>query len=107
MADIVVDVALLVVIALGMGETLGWNLLVGEYGYRATVSVWFRQLLTLHPDASLMSGAPWVYQAHVACAFVVFALWPFTRLVHVWTTPVKFVVRRAHILYRYASAIPD
>jgi nitrate reductase gamma subunit len=106
-ADIVVDVALLVVIALGMGETLGWNLFVGEYGYRDTVSVWFRQLPAFHPDPSLMSGAPWVYQAHVASSLVVFALWPFTRLVHVWTAPVKFVVRRAHVLYRYGPAIPD
>jgi nitrate reductase gamma subunit len=99
-ADVVVDVALVVVIALGMGETLGWNLFVGEYAYRDTVSVWFRQLATLHPDASLMSGAPWVYQAHILAAFTLFALWPFSRLVHVWTVPVQYVVRRAHILYR-------
>jgi len=26
--------------------------------------------------------------------------WPFSRLVHVWTVPVEYVVRRAHILYR-------
>ena len=99
-ADIAVDVLLLVVIAIGMGETVGWNLFVGEYGYRETVSVWYRQLFTLGPDASLMSGAPWVYQAHTLAAFALFALWPFSRLVHVWTVPVAYVTRRAHILYR-------
>lgn len=103
-ADLVVDLALVVVIALGMGETLGWNLLVGEYGYRETLAIWFRQLFTLHPDASLMSGAPWVYQAHVLASLTVFALWPFSRLVHVWTAPVQYVVRRAHILYRDVAA---
>ncbi|MBX5473659.1 MAG: respiratory nitrate reductase subunit gamma [Thermoleophilia bacterium] len=103
-ADVVVDLALLAVVGIGMGETLGWNLLVGEYGYRETVSVWFRQLFTLHPDASLMSGAPWVYQAHALASLTLFALWPFTRLVHVWTAPVGYLARRAHILYREPPA---
>jgi nitrate reductase gamma subunit len=57
-----------------------------------------------HPDASLMSGAPWIYQAHTLSTFVLFALWPFSRLVHVWTAPVHYVTRRAHILYRGSPA---
>ncbi|HKI92547.1 MAG TPA: respiratory nitrate reductase subunit gamma [Gaiellaceae bacterium] len=102
--DIAVDLFLLAVIGLGMGETLGWQLGVGEYAYRETVSIWFRQLLLLHPDASLMSGAPWVYQAHTLASLTLFALWPFSRLVHVWAAPVQYVLRRAHILYRPAPA---
>jgi nitrate reductase gamma subunit len=102
--DLVVDLLLLVVIGLGMGETLGWQLGVGEYAYRETVSVWFRGLFALHPDDSLMSGAPWVYQAHVLASLTLFALWPFSRLVHVWTAPAQYVLRRAHILYRSPAA---
>jgi nitrate reductase gamma subunit len=98
--DVAVDLLLFAVIALGMGETIGWQLGVGEYAYRATVSVWFRELFALRPNASLMSGAPWIYQAHVLASLALFALWPFSRLVHVWTVPVQYVVRRAHILYR-------
>lgn len=102
--DIAVDILLLAVIGLGMGETIGWQLGVGEYAYRETVAVWFRELFPLHPDASLMSGAPWVYQAHTLASLALFALWPFSRLVHVWTVPVQYVVRRAHILYRGSPA---
>lgn len=102
--DLAVDLLLLVVIGLGMGETIGWQLGVGEYAYRETVSVWFRQLFLFHPDASLLSGAPWVYQAHTLASLTLFALWPFSRLVHVWTAPVQYVLRRAHILYRPAPA---
>ena len=98
--DVLVDLLLLAVIGIGMGETIGYQLGVGEYLYRDTVSVWFRQIGMLRPDASLMSGAPWVYQAHVLASLALFALWPFSRLVHVWTAPVQYVVRRAHILYR-------
>ena len=45
-----------------------------------------------------MSGAPCVYQAHTFASLTLFALWPFSRLVHVWTAPVQYLVRRAHIL---------
>jgi nitrate reductase gamma subunit len=102
--DVAVDLLLLVVIVLGESATLGYQLGVHAYDYRETVSVWFRQLLLLHPDASLMSGAPWIYQAHVAAAFTLFVLWPFSRLVHVWTVPLQYVARRAHILYRESPA---
>lgn len=102
--DVAVDLLLLVVIAIGMGETLGWNLFVGEYAYRDTVSIWYRQLFALRPDASLMSGVPWVYQAHTLASLALIAFWPFSRLVHVWTAPVGYVVRRAHILYREPPA---
>ena len=98
--DIAVDLLLLAVIGLGMGETIGWQLGVGEYAYRETVSVWFRDLFAFRADASLMSGAPWIYQAHTLASVTLFALWPFSRLVHVWTAPVQYVIRRAHILYR-------
>jgi nitrate reductase gamma subunit len=102
--DLAVDVLLLVVIALGMGETIGWQLGVGEYAYRDTVAVWFRGLFAFHPHASLLSGAPWIYQAHTLASLALFALWPFSRLVHVWTIPVQYVARRAHILYRASPA---
>jgi nitrate reductase gamma subunit len=51
-----------------------------------------------------MSSAPWIYQAHTLASLTLFALWPFSRLVHVWTVPVQYVVRRAHILYRGSPA---
>jgi nitrate reductase gamma subunit len=98
--DLGVDLLLLTVIASGMGATIGRQLGVGEYDYRETVAVWFRGLWTLHPDPSLMTGAPWIYEAHVLASFALFALWPFSRLVHVWTMPAQYLVRRAHILYR-------
>ena len=98
--DLAVDLLLLAVIGLGMGATIGRQLGVGAYDYRETVSIWFRGLWTLHPDRSLMTGAPWIYQAHVLASFALFALWPFSRLVHVWTIPVGYIARRAHILYR-------
>jgi nitrate reductase gamma subunit len=105
--DLAVDLLLLAVIVLGMGETIGWQLGVGEYAYRDTVSIWFRELFAFQADASLMSSAPWIYQAHTLASLALIALWPFSRLVHVWTVPVQYVTRRAHILYRGAPSADD
>ena len=93
LADIATDLMLLVVITLGNCLTIGYQLFVHEYDYRETVSVWVRQLPLLHPDPSLMSGIPWIYQAHILAAFSLLAFWPFSRLVHVWTAPL-YVIRR-------------
>lgn len=87
------------VIATGMLATEGWNLIGGGYAYRDTVAPWFRGLAALGPDSGLMSGAPLVFQIHAICTVLLFALWPFSRLVHAWSVPVAYVVR-SPILYR-------
>lgn len=92
-------VLLLVVMTLGMMATLGPNLIGGGYNYRESVSPWFRGLFTLSPDVDLITGAPLVYQMHAVAAFLLFALWPFSRLVHVWSIPIAYL-GRSHILYR-------
>ena len=57
---------------------------LGEYNYREGVSVWFRSIfLHCRPKPELMAGAPLGFQLHALLAFLLFALWPFTRLVHV------------------------
>jgi nitrate reductase gamma subunit len=89
---------LLVTIALGMLCTIVGGI-VDEYGYRETVSPWFRSIFTLDPKGSLILGAPFLYQAHVVVAWLLFAVWPYTRLVHVWSIPVAYVTR-SPIVYR-------
>ena len=88
-----------VMILTGMYATVGENLLGGGYDYRETVAPWFRGLFTLDPDTSLIADAPLVYRVHAATAFLLYALWPFSRLVHAWSVPVTYL-RRSHILYR-------
>jgi nitrate reductase gamma subunit len=92
------------VIATGMLATVGQNLLGGGYDYRETVATWFRGIFTLNPDPSLMSSAPLVYQLHALSALTLFALWPFTRLVHALSVPITYL-RRAPILYRTRTQV--
>ena len=97
--DVVTYVLLALVITLGMIETIGYNALGGGYDYRSTVGVWFRGLFYLNPHPELMADAPLVYQLHAAAAWFLFALWPFSRLVHAWSVPWQYV-GRPYILYR-------
>ncbi|MEQ4724191.1 respiratory nitrate reductase subunit gamma [Nonomuraea sp. B19D2] len=87
------------VILLGMTATVGKNLLGGGYDYRATIAVWFRGILTLHPDPDLMADVPLVFQLHAMSAWLLAAIWPFTRLVHVWSAPIAYLWR-PYVVYR-------
>lgn len=88
-----------VMLVTGMYATVGENLLGGGYDYRETVAPWFRGLFTLDPDTSLIAGAPLVYRIHAVTAWLLFALWPFSRLVHAWSVPLGYL-GRSQILYR-------
>lgn len=96
--DKLMYLALAVVIVLGLGNTVLGNV-VDHYDYREGVSVWFRGLFRLDPRPELMAEAPLTFQAHGLTAFLLFALWPFTRLVHVFSAPVGYLWR-PYILYR-------
>lgn len=86
------------VIFLGMWNTVASNIF-STYDYRETVSVWFRSIFYFQPDTSLIAGAPLGFQLHAIGAFLLFALWPFTRLVHVFSAPLGYI-SRPYIVYR-------
>lgn len=86
------------VLVLGLTNTVIANL-VGDCDCRQGVSVWFRGIFLLHPYRALMSEAPIGFQLHGLAAFLLFALWPFTRLVHVCSAPVGYLTR-PYIVYR-------
>jgi nitrate reductase gamma subunit len=86
----------------GLALTL-WSNALDEYPYRETVSPWFRGLFTLSPDAEPVASAPFIVQAHLLCSWVLFVIWPFTRLVHVWSVPLQYLARPT-IVYRARAA---
>jgi respiratory nitrate reductase gamma subunit len=98
LTDVVVFVLLGVLIVLGDLQTWGYNVFGNGYDYRLTVGPWFRSLWS-DPQPSLMSGAPVVYQLHAAIPWMLYALWPFSRLVHVWSVPFQYI-GRPYVLYR-------
>ncbi|MEU4833861.1 respiratory nitrate reductase subunit gamma [Streptosporangium sp. NPDC023615] len=91
--------SLTVTLVLGLAATVVANIVGGGYDYRTTISPWFRSIFYFSPDPSLMAGAPILFRLHALSALALFALWPFTRLVHMLTAPVGYVTR-PYIVYR-------
>jgi nitrate reductase gamma subunit len=50
-----------------------------------------------------MTEAPLSYQIHAVVGMALFALWPFTRLVHAFSAPVTYLFR-PYIVYRSRDA---
>jgi len=91
------------VIVFGTVATVLYQVLGAGYDYRGTISPWIRGLLVLQPDPSLMANVPFFFQLHVLAATTLFLLWPFTRLVHVFSVPLGYLVR-PYIVYRSRDA---
>jgi len=95
------DKAMYLMLSLVIGLGL-WNTasgVAGAYNYRQGVSVWFRGIFTFSLHSELMANAPLSFQLHGIAAVALFALWPFTRLVHVFSAPVGYLFR-PYVVYR-------
>jgi nitrate reductase gamma subunit len=47
---------------------------------------WAQRIVTFRGDAvDLLAGAGWVFKTHLFLGMTIFLVFPFTRLVHVWS----------------------
>lgn len=98
--DKVMYAVLVLAIVAGLACTLVGATPVGaDHDYRESVSPWFRSIWILQPRGDLMVQAPLWFHIHVMIAMVLFCLWPFTRLVHVFSAPIAYLFR-PYIVYR-------
>ena len=95
--DVVVFALLAIGILTGLAVTV--HNVIDAVNYRETASPWFRSLFALDPDIEAMSGANWVLQVHVTSVWLLYAMWPLSRLVHAWSIPVDWF-RRSPVLFR-------
>lgn len=104
--DKLMYVMLVAAIALGLWTTV---VAIGAgheaHNYRETVSPWFRSMLILRPDVNAMAAAPIQFHIHVLAAMLLFAIWPFTRLMHAFTAPLHYLFR-PYIVYRSRDQRP-
>ncbi len=65
----------------------------GSDWYLHTAVPWLQSLATLDPETQFVTSLPWVVKLHMLGGFVIIALFPFTRLVHIVTFPVTYLWR--------------
>jgi nitrate reductase gamma subunit len=62
---------------------------------------WAQGVLTLRLDSwRLVADAHLIFKAHLLLGMTIFLLFPFTRLVHVWSAPIWYLGRRGYQIVR-------
>lgn len=97
--DKLMYLVLLTAIVMGLVAKLTHAGLAKGYDYRATIAPWARSLFLLQPKTGLMAQAPIPFQIHAVIGMLLFALVPFTRLVHMFSAPIHYLFR-PYIVYR-------
>lgn len=73
-----------------------WVALVYRWGsdwYLHTAVPWLTSLVMLHPKVEYVTVLPWTVKLHMLGGFLIIALFPFTRLVHLVTFPITYLWR--------------
>lgn len=73
-----------------------WTAIAYRWGgawYVNTATPWFWSLVTFHPDPTRVAGLPALVNFHMVNGFIVILLFPFTRLVHIFTVPITYLWR--------------
>jgi nitrate reductase gamma subunit len=74
----------------------------GAAWFEALVGPYVRSLAELNPDVSYVAAMPFVVKLHLATAWFIIAVFPFTRLVHMLVAPIPYLSRRM-ILVRWSG----
>ncbi len=64
------------------------------------LSKWAQGIVTFRPDASLIAGEPLIFKLHIFLGLVIFLILPFTRLVHIFSAPIKYLFRSGYQIVR-------
>ena len=68
---------------------------------------WAQGILTLQPGVSaLVADANPIFKLHLFLGMTIFLVFPFTRLVHVWSAPVWYLGRRGYQVVRTTNDRP-
>ena len=78
----------------------------GDVQTMILLAEWAQSVLTLQPRPLLLQTVPLIFKIHLFLGLSVFFLFPFTRLIHVWSVPLSYlarpyqIVRTKYVRYR-------
>ena len=98
--DIAILVILWVQLVVGL-ITLPFSWAHSDGSTMLILADWAQRILTLrHVDAAALAALPWPYLFHIVLGMTIFLLFPFTRLVHIWSAPVWYLGRSGYQIVR-------
>ena len=104
------DIAILLVLwlqlVLGL-VTLPYSIQHSDGGTMLALSEWAQRIVTFRGGAAeLVSAVDWPFKLHLVLGITIFVLFPFSRLVHIWSAPVGYVFRSYQGVRRRSPARP-
>jgi nitrate reductase gamma subunit len=99
-ADIAVLIILLVQLLLGL-STIFVSLGHLDGGEMIALMNWAQHIVTLRPGAAdFVANVSPIFKAHLVLGMTIFLIFPFTRLVHIFSAPVWYLGRRGYQIVR-------
>jgi nitrate reductase gamma subunit len=103
--DIAILVLLWLQLVLGL-VTIPYSLQHPDGQVMLKLADWAQHIVTFRPGAAdFVEGVAWPYRAHLVLGMILFVVFPFSRLVHIWSAPVWYVFRRYQVVRRRGERI--
>ncbi len=97
-ADIFILVLLFVQVTLGL-LTIPFAMNHLDGSVMLLLAAWAQSLVTFQADAAThLVGVGFIYKAHIFVGLTMFVVFPFTRMVHIWSAPIKYFARSYQIV---------
>lgn len=82
--DLMILIILWVQLVIGL-ITLPFSLAHSDGSAMLLLAEWAQRIVTFRPNDVLLYGLNWPYKIHLVLGMTIFLLFPFSRLVHVWS----------------------
>jgi len=105
--DIVILLILWVQLTIGL-ITLPFSLGHADGGAMLILSDWAQRIVTFRPNAEALAAVDWPFKLHLVLGMTIFLLFPFSRLVHVWSgfATVAFLFRPHQVVRSRRLNVP-
>ena len=94
-------VLLTLLLQVATGVYIAFTLRWGSVWYLHTATPWLWSLVKLDPQVHYLAALPAVVKLHAFNAFLILALFPFSRLVHVVSAPLTYLARPYQVVVWY------
>lgn len=96
--DIAILLLLWAQLVIGM-LTLPFSLAHSDGSVMIALSEWAQRIVTFRAGAAdMIVDVSWPYRLHLVLGLTIFLLFPFSRLVHIWSAPVGYIFRRYQVV---------
>ncbi|HXE89426.1 MAG TPA: respiratory nitrate reductase subunit gamma [Terriglobales bacterium] len=91
----------LLVVQIGAGIYVAVFRPWGSSWFATSAAPYLWSLFKLNPDLSFLATMPWSVKLHIINGWLIIAVFPFTRLVHVLVAPIPYLWRKPEVVRWY------